>query len=130
MEKNKCECDKEKVRIKARYFCTTCGKGIKTNTLSFRFNDDCTSGQGITDFDLGQFKIFRCDHYVYCPLCGWRCSSVEDLEKHIDIVGENGRHLCDGHWRYGFEGVQQVRNEIKYWKLYKKNEVSGNSPHK
>lgn len=115
-----CECDKEKIRIRARYFCTVCNKQISKNTLYMRFDDNCTSQQGITDID-SQFKIFECKHYVYCPLCGWRCKDVEDLEKHISYIKSDGIKFCEGHWRYGYYGVQQVINEIKYWKLYKEN---------
>ena len=127
MRKKYCECEKDKIKLKAKYFCEICNRMINVNILSFRFEDDCSFKNGITDVS-GEFKIFRCKHYVYCPLCGWRCDSVESLEKHLDMTDDYGKHLCEGLWRYGYYGVEQVKTEIKYWKLYKKQEAEQITP--
>lgn len=113
-----CRCKEPRIREVA--YCEECLGGFPS-MLSFRGRDSCTSTHGITDIDIvDERKIFRCEHYVYCPLCGWRCDSEEDLERHLDATEDNGRRICEGFWRYGASGINQVKNELKYWKLYKK----------
>ena len=86
----------------------------------FRGYDDCLLN-GITDFEGGsRFKIFRCKHFVYCPLCGWRCKSEEDLLVYPGRKNDDGVFVCEGHFYHGDAGLCVVRNELKYWKLYNK----------
>ena len=114
-----CRCKEPRIREVA--YCEECLGGFPS-TLSMRGLDSCTGRNGITDYDIvDDRKIYRCDHYVYCPLCGWRCESEEDLEKHLDAIDYDGKRICDGFWRYGAYGINQVKNELKYWKLYKNN---------
>lgn len=88
--------------------------------------DECILN-GITDFEIGsRFKIFRCKHYVYCPLCGWRCKSEEGLLEHLNQVDDDEVGVCEGHFYHGHDGVVVVKNELKYWSLYEKmNEEDG-----
>lgn len=114
-KKNK-ECKCEHPEFKVRYFCRKCNLPVR-DFFSMRFKDSCSGNFGITDFD-GEFKIWRCDHYVYCPLCGWRCKNVKELKEHINCYdSEQNRMVCEGYWRYGDVGVSQVKNEIKYFEL-------------
>jgi hypothetical protein len=115
-----CRCKEPRIREVA--YCEECLGGFPS-MLSFRGRDNCSSTYGITDFDIvDDKKIFRCDHYVYCPLCGWRCESEEDLERHLNATDNDGKRICEGAWRYGAYGINQVKNELKYWRLYKKRE--------
>ena len=43
-----------------------------------------------------------------------------DLEKHLDAIDQDGRRICDGAWKYGAFGINQVKNELRYWRIYKK----------
>lgn len=113
-----CRCKEPRIREVA--YCEECLGGFPS-MLSVRGRDSCTSTHGITDYDIvDDRKIYRCNHYVYCPLCGWRCESEEDLEKHLDATDYDGKRICDGAWRYGASGINQVKNELKYWRIYQR----------
>jgi hypothetical protein len=116
-----CRC--KEPRIREVNYCEECLGGFPS-MLSIRGRDNCSSTNGITDFDIvDDRKIWRCEHFVYCPLCQWRCDSEEDLEKHLYATDNDGRRICEGAWRYGASGINQVINELKYWKLLKQVEV-------
>jgi len=110
-----CKC--KHPNFKVRYFCMDCNLPLNTGIFSHRFHDECSGSYGVTELD-GQHKIWRCQHYVYCPLCGWRCKDIPDLKRHLEIWdSETNGYVCEGWWRFGHEGVAQVKNEIKYWEL-------------
>jgi hypothetical protein len=92
--------------------------------------DECQSRTGITDHDIGSdFKIWKCEHYVYCPFCHWKCDSVTDLKKHLESIGQDGRHICEGWFRYGINGINQALLEIKYYNALKSNSEPKGSTH-
>lgn len=84
-----------------------------------RGRDECSGGFGITPFS-GQHKIWKCEHYVYCPLCGWRCDDVADLKKHLQGITSEGKMYCEGWFYFGCHGADQVLNEIKFYELKQK----------
>lgn len=119
--KKQCKCVRPDIKVINNYECKRCNGKVPNPTSLFRFADECSCQNGITDVD-GQFKVFRCKHFVYCPLCGWRCKSVENLKEHLNLIGEDGKRFCVGWFYYGQYGVDQVLNEIKYYNLYKEKD--------
>ncbi len=117
-----CNCINPDVMVEKMFYCKNCGGSLrkKVAMYSLRGWDDCQGMGGLTDFS-GQFKIWKCDHYIYCPLCGWRCKDVDELKKHLEGFSSlnSDRRLCDGFFYYGQYGIDIVINEIKYFKLRK-----------
>ena len=125
--KKKCVCKQPNIRPKTTLICKNCG-GVRESILGsigYGF-DECGSHSGITDF-AGRFKIWSCDHFIYCPLCNRRVKTVEELKQHIEGWNEtDDRRFCDGVFLYGQYAADEVINEIKYYALYKNKEVKKN----
>lgn len=117
MKKRKCYCHPPELIIKKVYTCNRCGGKIEGNMLTFRGDDDCSGKNGLTPFS-GQFKIWKCNHYIYCPLCSWRCENIGELKHHLESMTDTKRS-CDGFYYYGQYGVDCVLNELLYYEFYK-----------
>lgn len=113
--KGVCECIRPDIMIIQNIVCRKCGGKVDKSYTGLKFDDSCSFQNGITDFG-GRFKIWECKHNVYCPLCGWRCKDVETLDKHLEMIVD-GKRICSGLFFYGNYAIEQVQNEIKYWRV-------------
>ena len=59
----------------------------------------------------------------FCKCCNESKYIYELLQDKSMKKGDyDGKRICDGAWRYGAYGINQVKNELKYWRLCKRQE--------